>query len=203
MSDNKRMFEEYINGLFEELTDINTIFKFHKHLMNKKKDRLNELNMAPSFFDYVITCFLSEVIIKLSKLYENNRSDRNLNKFLNFIEQNKNIYEECEGKNINNCLIDKHRQMIVDSKSILDNLFVWRDKCYAHNDKKYFFNNQQLSADYKITVGDVEKLIELANDILDCYSRPYYKYIRGIDNTNQYDVDIVLDILHEHENKKN
>ncbi|MGE5329884.1 MAG: hypothetical protein ACM3KR_10305 [Deltaproteobacteria bacterium] len=214
IEERRKQFEEYLERLINEVMFIDSTLELYIHLMNKRIDRINELNMAPAFFGLTINCFLASTVISLAKLYENyngkNRSDRNICKFLNFIEQNSDIFTQDEetlqkfrcNYRVDSLLIKKHRKLIEDSKSKLDNLFYWRDKCYAHNDKKYFLDSTALGNDAGLTIKSFRELIKLAQDILNDYSIAYSGTYKSIRATNLFDIDHVLDALHDY-NQKN
>lgn len=210
----REIFETYVIRLLDELTFIDSCFELWFHISNKQVDRVKELNIAPAFFTVVKKSLLNSAIISLAKLYENydgkKRSGRNLMKFLNYVEMNQDIFpkdKDTRRKNrcnylINSDLVNKHRQLIKDSKSKIDNLFYWRDKYYAHFDKKYFEKPETLGKDAELTIGHIRDLIKLATEILNDYSVAYNGTFHSIRATNLYDVDNVLEILHDYNRRK-
>jgi hypothetical protein len=207
-------FEQYLNRFFYELMRIETCLELYVHIYNMKVTNLKELNIAPAFFGNVISSFFSDTIISLARIYENyngrKRSDENLNTFLDFVEKHTDIFphdEEilckyrCKHK-VDALLIKKHRDLVQEHKEKLDNLFCWRDKHYAHFDKKYFIESDSLGQDAEFTIKDMRELIRLAKNILNDYSIAYSGTNNLVTPTNIFDIDKVIEILYEHNHKK-
>lgn len=198
MKDNKIIEETivHIEKLLNEVVNVNSKFKLYKYIIERANDNLNELNIAPGFFNLVLDSLISNVIITIAKIYEpSNRSGGSISKLINKIEQS---IKSIEDERINIELIKKHRNEIEKSKDVIKNLFVWRDKQYAHYDKKYFLGENNLSEDAKLTFGDIINLIEKAGAILnDYYSVLTDKYY-SIEACNFDDVKKILDMLKQY-----
>ena len=209
-NEKRHYFEVYLRKLFHELTVLDTKFEIYRGINSHRTDRLEELNIAPAFFGIVLNSLVSDIIISLAKFYENydgrKRSDRNINRFLNFIESNTDIFPtDPEAKKmynfnytINEELINEHRAEIENIKGILDNLFQWRDKYFAHFDKKYFLNDKALVEDYPLNYEDIRYLIDLGAKILNKYSVAYNGMHYSIENVNRDDFEKVINILHKY-----
>ena len=205
----KMQFEEYLKTLFGEIIKLHSKFELYLHLQNERVDRLNEMNLAPAFFKLTMDALISDVIISLAKIYENyrsERSNRNLNKFLRFVENNLDLFpQSIEEMKLLNCnylvdydLIKTHLEQIDNQKEVLDNLIQWRDKLYAHFDKKYFADREKLNVDHSINIGQIRTLIQLAGEILNKYSVAYNGVYKTIEAVNLKDVDTIFNILHRH-----
>jgi len=205
-SERTEMFKKYLDKLFNELMSIETHLELYVYIYNLKATNLSELNLAPAFFGNVIQVFLSNTIFSLSRIYENydgrNRSDRNLSKFLDFLEQCFDIFPQDSDYKVDASLIKKHRGMIDNHKEVLNNLFAWRDKHFAHFDKHYFFETEKLSEDYNLTLNNLRTLIQLAKEILNYYSIAYSGTYNAVTPTNLLDIENIIEILADY-NKKN
>lgn len=164
-----KKFKDYLTRFESEITDVDTAFRLLIHLNKCLNTRRKEMELSPCFFTYVLKSLLHYIIITLSKLYENykgnERSDFNLIKFLNFIEQNgKTIFKD----EVKKTTIDEDRYNIQKQKGILDNLFNWRDKYVAHFSKK-LLKPEEVSKMFPITEKDFEKLINISKEIVNKY----------------------------------
>lgn len=207
--DPHKQFKLYLDRLFEEVFHIDSKFELYYHLLERKYNRLQAMNISPAFFQLIMDALLTDSIISLSRLYDSyksiKRSDRNLIRFLNFVESNIDIFpSDKETLMRHNCdyivdknLIDSHRAKINEMTPILDNLFTWRDKYVAHFDKTYFSNGERLKEDASIKFGEIRGLISLADEILNSYSAVYDGNVNMIRATNLFDVDKSLDILND------
>lgn len=206
----KYKFEIYLSKMFNEITAIDSKFNLYENIYKSKQNNLKELNIAPGFFSLVLDSLFSDMIVSLAKLYENydgkNRSDKNIIKFLNFIESNMNIFpsnqrDSSKASNdtiITMDLIKDHRRKIKNSKETLDNLFHWRDKYYAHFDNKYFEDSNLLSVNAPLTPNDVYGLLELLAKILNKYSVAYNGKYYSTKATNRDDFFKIIDILEQY-----
>ncbi|WP_227936021.1 AbiU2 domain-containing protein [Alkalihalobacillus deserti] len=200
-------FEKLKEGLFQEIISINSFLELYIHIRKKRNDRLEILNKAPAFFQLTQESLLTSVIIGLAKIYEKrNKKGRTIFNFLDFIEANyKGIFsnnlelmkKQSRDYEITNELISEHKLLLEKQEPILNNLFAWRDKSFAHMDKKYFDDRGLLGEDYPITIEQIRHLIELLTDILNKYGGAYNGNIQIVKATNVTDIDRILNWLHK------
>jgi AbiU2 len=141
--DAKELFEKYLKALFQELTRIDSFFELSIHIDKYRSNRLNELNIAPSFFGSVLDSFIYTTVVSLARYYDSyktlKRSDRNLIRFINFVEQHIELFPTDVDiiKRLNIIypvtldLIQHHKGLIHDETHILEKLFTWRDKHFG------------------------------------------------------------------------
>src|SRR5690606_25668393 len=197
--DSKKYFEEYLQTLYEELININENLKLWLYVHNFDNGLI--INRAPNFFNRILSALFESVIISLTRLFDSykkiDRSDRNIIRFINFIESNINVFPLDTSQQNNKKSKDKlvgdfiknHRELINTLNPILDNLFVLRYKYINHFDSKYFNNVSQLLKDYEIKVTDIEKIIKSAEKILDDYSMLYNRSKTDINAIGPMDID--------------
>lgn len=154
--------------------------------------------------------FYYSTIISLARFYDSykisKRSDRNLIQFINFVEQNLDIFQNEKDtlKKFNIIhpvtieLIKEHRKMVNNITPTLEKLFTWRDKHFAHYDKEHFFDTNILEENYELTIGGIRELIVLARNILNDYSVGYNGTVNAVRFYNLFDIDMTIEILHEH-----
>lgn len=200
-------FVNDVEGLLEELYQLNSFYLLDKYLKQKKnqQENLDAMNKAPAFFSLAMHSFQYSAIMGLAKIYEPaSRDSKSINKFINFIEGNhKKIFlndpitKKKLGRtsDIDGSTVIKHREKLTEVEPIINNLITWRDKAYAHNDKKYFKDREALGRDFPITYKEIEDLIELAAEILNTYQVGFKGASTHIIPTNTYDVDAVIKAL--------
>lgn len=209
----KDVLEKYLQILFQDLSRIDSLFELSIHIDNYRSNRLEELNIAPSFFSLVLDSFFYTTVVSLARMYDSyrflNRSDKNLIRFINFVEQNIKLFPSDKHilKKFNIIYpvtlnsINEHRKSIQEVAPILDKLFTWRDKYFAHYDNNFFLNDNLLENKYGLTVGEIRKLIKLAAELLNYYSIGYNGVANAIRVHNLYDIDSIIEILHNHLSK--
>lgn len=201
-------FENELSFLIRELYEINSYSLLYKHLYNKKNEPefLKAMNRAPAFFGLTIHSYQRMFVLGLSKICEKrNPKGKNIFSFLTFLEGHHSmIFSNTSSKKqipIDYKMIAQHKIELDNHSNCIDNLLAWRDKSYAHYDKKYIGeNNQMLGKDFPIKYGEIEKLIISLGDILNSYQSAYKDTITHLIPSNTYDVDIVLDALLNNKN---
>ncbi|RQW23316.1 hypothetical protein EH196_00430 [Bacillus sp. C1-1] len=203
----KEDFEKMLFHLLEELYHLNSYHLLYKYLYEKTSDHddLSTMNKIPSFFQLSMGAFQYSSIMGLAKLYEpSSRKTVNLNKFLNIVEgfhteifSNDPDIKKRLGRttNVNSDTVRKHKNELNEQEKIIKRLLAWRDKFFAHNDKKYFYNKNVVSKEFPINFYEYEQLITLAADILNTYSIGYSGKYHDIKACNIYDVDILFKAL--------
>lgn len=188
--DAKKKFEEYRHYLKNEATRLASYIACFRMLYERRVDRLEEMNIAPAFFQVVADALLSAIILWVNKLFDK-RGERSIFNFLKFVEFNRSILRDP----INRETINQDRERI-ESLDYLQNFKILRDKFYAHFDKEYFFNRERM-ANEAPTWGDLEKVIEVTSDVINDYSVAYDGRYFELRPMNINDLDYLLDRLHK------
>lgn len=207
MADKIETFKNDVEGLLEEVYTLNSFYLLHKHLKNKTtyEENLNAMKRASAFFQLTMNSFQYSALMGLAKLYEpNSRNSKNINKFLNYIEaHHREIFDNSSATkcrlgrdtDINTSIVRAHMERIEQYQRPINNLIAWRDKKFAHNDKKYFSTERELAKDFPITFGEIEELINLASEILNTYQVGFNGTHTVVEPTNTFDVDNVIESL--------
>lgn len=206
----EKITEQFSNDIarfLEELYQLNSYYQLNKYLKEKSGDEenLRAMNVAPAFFQLTIKSFQYSAMMGLARLYEPpTRNSKSIFKFLNFIENNhKQIFSNDpqvkkklgRSSDVDYSTVIKHREQLSEVGTVINNLLTWRDKAFAHNDKKYFSARESLGIEFPLTYKEIETLIELAADIFNTYQIAYNGIKTVIEPTNTYDVNNVLEVL--------
>ena len=73
MIDKSVQFEKYLESLFTEIRAVYSKYELYLHLQNKRIDRIEEINIAPAFFQLVFDSLFTSIIVTLGKIYDNYR----------------------------------------------------------------------------------------------------------------------------------
>ncbi|MFC0525514.1 hypothetical protein ACFFGV_18170 [Pontibacillus salicampi] len=195
-------FESYKDGLIQEVISLNSFLELYVHIRRKRNDRLEILNKSPAFFQLTQESLLTSVIVGLTKIFERrNKNGRTIYNFLNYIEWNyKGIFLNKPKLNTTEITVDiikEQRFKLEQQDHLLNNLFAWRDKSFAHMDKKYFEDRAQLGEDFPLTIKQLRLLIELVAEILNVVEGAYSDSSWSFNATNVTDIDNILDWLHK------
>ena len=207
-SETEKKFEEYRHYLVYEAMRLASFIALFRKLYERRVDRLEQMNIAPAFFGVVTESLLSSTILWVDKLFDK-RGERSIFNFLKFIEHNKNILTVEQLKRRKNYpadhwmldrdpitleTISQHRDLI-QRLGCLQNFRTLRNKFYAHFDKEYFFDREHM-ADEAPKWIDLEKVIDVISDVINCYSAAYDGQLYVLKSENINDLDYLLDRLH-------
>ena len=206
----EKTFEEYREHLKAEIVRLISYMKLYRRLHERKEDRLDAMNIAPSFFQVTMDSLFTAIILWVDNLLSR-KSERGFWNFLAFIENNRKIFDILELQKrrefpdghwmlerdpITFNTIQEDRCKIKNLKS-LDSINWRRDKFHAHFDKEYFFDRKKISQDAPLKWNDMDDIFELMKSILNKYSSSYDGNTYHLVPFNVHDVDRVLDVLHE------
>ena len=141
--------------------------------MKYKNDRNGEwekvYEIAPAFFGLAIKGLQTEAFITVSRLYENKRSDYNLNQLLCFIESNSK--KICTGKYKEiNAEVKKYKEALVAKQQIARKVLHLRDKSIAHNDKEYFPKPNKKASDISFSFEEIVDLLKFAGELVNAFN---------------------------------
>lgn len=184
-SDFDEKFANYRTYLREEVHRFCDYVDIFQSIHNHKVDRLDELNLAPAFFQITENALFNGIIIWADKLFDEN-GERGLFNFLVFVEnglrwlsveelKRRSPELQCDhwlfdGRTkVDLNLIKKHRNDIRGLNGVKA-FRLRRNKYHAHFDKKYFFDPEQLGSDAPIEWADLRNAATLMGDIINDYS---------------------------------
>jgi len=200
---------EYIDTLVAHLGDLELKFRIWLALTEELRQRPETLNLAPGFFVPVRSALVTDVILSLSRLFED-RSDRNIPHLLRRIEQDLSRLESKKeilrsptpdvpplevGIEIDLETIQQHRLRICEAEKLVTVLLTHRDKFYAHHDKEYFGEPSKLQDEAPLGSKDIESLILTAEEILTTYLAAFKGVDLRISPTSPTQTTKVLRIL--------
>lgn len=182
-----KRFDEYRETLRGEIHRFIDSVAVYRQIQERKSDRLEAMNLAPSFFQIVEASLLTTIILWADKLLDE-KGDRGLFNFLTFIEHHRKWLAPKElqrrreypdnhwmlygREQITVDLIEQDREQI-RSLEALKNVRIRRDKFHGHFDKRYFFDRARMEEDAPIGWKDLEVAGEVMGKILNRYSVDY------------------------------
>lgn len=215
MEEVEKFFQEYREYLKAEIVRLVRYIRLYRRLNERMGDRLDEMNIAPNFFATTLDALFSVIVLWVDKLFSP-KSQRGFWNFLSFIENNRKMLDISELQRrgdfpnghwmldrepITFETIRKDREKIENIDS-LPHFERRRQKFHAHFDKEYFFDRKKLKNDAPLKWPDLNRIIDVMDDILNKYSASYDGNTYHLNPLNIHDVDHVLDILHEYEVSK-
>lgn len=204
----EKKFEEYRHYLIYEATRLASYVNLFRRLHERRVDRLEEMNIAPAFFQVTTDALLSAIILWANKLFDE-RGKRGIFNFLMFVEHNRNILAIEQLKRRKN-YPDGHWMLDLDPITLetingdrkriqnlgcLQGVKNLRDKFYAHFDQEYFFDRERMAGEAP-TWGDLERVILVISDLINRYSAAYDGELFVLELENINDLDHLLDRLH-------
>ena len=216
MKELEERFILYRQSLKDELVFLASLIVIYKRLHVRHHDRIDEMNIAPAFFQITMTALFSCIVIWVDKLFDE-KSERGLFNFLGFIENNREVFDTKElqrrrGYPDGHAVLKReqitYQTIKSDRESIkqldcLESIKLLRDKYYAHFDKEHFFDKSKLINETSCNWSDFDAIIKLASNILNNYSSSFDGQLYVIEASNVTDVDYILDYLHKYRQTEN
>jgi len=165
-------FKKFRKKFIYELRLLDSKYSIFVNIQDAKENKTEGLEVAPVFFSVIENSLVSDLIISLSRLYEGyNRDGSNKRKqqqytikeFLKFLESHPKFTKKY---NIELEQIEAHKNDLEEKKTLIKNIFKWRNKYYAHAD---FTKLEKIKNTAKVKYEDIRCLIDFAYDILNYY----------------------------------
>ena len=217
----KRIEETFIGSykvLFNDIENAWAKYKILVYLSSLGKDKIKVLNISNFFWGEVIDALNTDVIISTARIFDVDknfkpRSDINIVTFLNFITNN--FYTLYGKENVwsrNGISSDKDwrsesipllkseevkndfRRLESNKEKILILMF-YRDKSYAHTDKDFITDKENILKEKVIKNSEIGELIKIAYEILKKYRLSFDGSIYAFPAANLNDAEKTVDIL--------
>ncbi|WP_456363521.1 AbiU2 domain-containing protein [Priestia aryabhattai] len=172
ITDEKEELINFTRQLTFEIYDTYNTLKLHMHLHNSLVDNPEIGQLAQSYFVLTQHSLANDYIIRIARMFDKKPKGTQfgtLFKLLNLIEQNANLFT-----NKKSILkeVSRHRNIFdEDNAALLNNIKTWRDKSYAHWDKKYFYDEDRLKleVDAPIKYNQLYNLLRTSGQIANFY----------------------------------
>ena len=173
MGQEKKLYRQYNDFIFEEAAIAMDMFQLYVGLYNSRIAFLDEQNVAPAFFQMVTRALLENSVLRVAKLYERDSGTSQtitLIKLINNVEQNaKKIKPNTEEKALQ--IVNDVKKKIQDREAELGKLKTLRDRALTHNDKMYYMRD--IWAEVGLSTGSIVTLIELVAEISNEFKNLY------------------------------
>lgn len=190
-------FKKFRKKFIDELRLLDSKYSIFVNIQDAKENKIEVLQVERVFFRVIEKTLVSDLIISLGRLYEGyNRegSDKRkkqqytIKEFLNFLESHPKFTKKY---NIELEQIEAHKNDLEEKKTLIKNVFKWRNKYYAHAD---FTELEKIKNTAKVKYEDIRFLIDFAYDILNYYFVQFDGINRFIDLDYNKDLNNLLDM---------
>ena len=212
LSRKEKLFQKYYGKLIGETLHTRTHLKLWESLENYKASYLDELSQAPHFFTYTIKAHLDDTLLTLSRILDRHKKQLSIWKFLNFAEQNHEIFstqafrQRMKGNPYYESLTESHtpvtpedvdedRQKLESIQNTVNNLTAWRNKVIAHIDRQFLLSGKIVAEEYPLQLQQLQEVIDTLLKVLNRYSNAYNSstYLEKIPGED--DVQFVMDCI--------
>lgn len=182
-------FIKYHQELRGELNNANWHFTILKYLQELKNTYRKELNQAPSFFGLTMYAHLLAALVQINKFFDKNEKHLSIRKFLDFIEQNLDIFsnETFEARmrkenRYESYIIKGHTEITLqkveeDRKKINDlpvtNIRHWRNTILVHIEQGRVLQGIDIMRKYPVKQNQVDDVINTLDKMLNEYLVAY------------------------------
>jgi len=158
--DNKDNYMKEVTLICWEAYQTLTCYYHFQYLLVSFYSDLDKINLATGFFAETLKAMRYRLILGTSKLFEKNKDSANILKLLNCGEQN-HIHRD----NLRD-IIKKARIEYNGFESEIEELFDYRDKLFAHQDRKGLLNTDTESILDSDLWDKIEEMLNWALSIL-------------------------------------
>jgi hypothetical protein len=182
-------FEKYHQELRGELNNANWHFTIWKYLQELRGTHLKELNQAPSFFGLTIYAHLLAALVRINKFFDKNEKHLSIRKFLDFIEQNLDIFsneafearmrkkDRYESYIIKDHIEITHQKVRQDRRKIRDlplaSIRRWRNAVLVHIEAERVLRSIDIMKKYPVKQRQIDDIINTLDDMLNEYLVAY------------------------------
>lgn len=175
------LFRAYRAAFRREAQRLGMFVALYRYLHERRHDRLDELNLAPAFFQTVLTALRSGIVTWSHKfLVGGSRQEVSMGTFLNFVGQNLPIFSTEAFRNRRGLPADAWQvaEHVPPSTEVvrldrrrlagltaLPSLRVLRDKFHAHFDPQYFLRPEELEEGAPLTWAELTEIRRVIEDI--------------------------------------
>lgn len=174
------------------------------------------MNQAPHFFNLTIKSHSDDAFLTLSRILDKHEKALSIRKFLNFTEQNIDIFttqafeqRERHKPNFLEYWIENHkpvtpenikedRQKLKSLEHTIDDLITWRDKVLAHTDRKFLLKGIIIPKEHLPQPQRLQEIIEALDNILNRYSLAYDSSTYLVGFPSEDDVQFVMNSIRFH-----
>lgn len=199
-------FSQYRQHLGEEVARLHSYASVFLGIQERKTDYLEEINLAPAFFQVTESALFSGIILWIHKLLDE-KGQRGLFDFLDFVRRHRRwlTVEELQRRGGYNdghwCLagreevtaesIDEDRQRLRGLAG-LASIRRRRDKFHGHFDRVYFFDREEIGRDAPILRPELEGILATIGEVLNSYSADFDGVMRSWRHLNIGDLEVLL-----------
>ncbi len=204
-------FRELRAAFRREVQALVMVLNTYRYLHERRADFLDELNVAPAFFQTVFVALRTTWVVRsYSLLAERSKKALTIGTFLTFVRENLDLFstkaflrrrvlpfgggqaEEHDTPTKESIDLDIQR---VNQLPVVEGLRIQRHKFYAHLDPEYFANPDLLMKSAPIEWGGLKQIQDVLIDVLDRYSVAFDAEPFAFEPANMLDVQKVLDAL--------
>src|SRR2546428_400411 len=204
-------FRELLTAFQREVQALVMVLNTYRHLHERHADYLNELNVAPAFFQTVLVALRTTWVVRsYSLLVGGSREEFTITKFLGFVRDNLDLFskeaflrrrslpyggplgERHKAPTADTVRMDSRR---VNRLTAIKSLKLQRHKFYGHLDPEYFSNPDLLTRSAPLEWGELTQIQDVLTDVLNRYSEAFNGELYSFEPENMLDVQKILDAL--------
>ena len=195
----RKRFEEYRDNLLDECQYFVACVRISKRFREQQIKEPKMFNTASCFWGISMKSIFVSIVLWGEKLFgdHDKTKEMDLRKFLRFVESNRPILfptpivDDEDEWSVTSADIKGHKEKLICLEGMVA-LRRLRHKYYAHFDKEFFLDRKNLWRDVDVNFGALEKMGEVAQEILLHYSLAYDGIGFSIEVSN---VDDVTDLF--------
>jgi hypothetical protein len=189
-------FQRLLVALSQELVEANIFFRMHMDLIAASTEYADEMNQSVTFWDRTITAHLDAAILRLCRIYDQEKRNLSLSGLLDTIRANPHLFSaqqferRIEGNPaaqllnadppvLDRAILDKDISYVTRATNpIVDRLIDVRHNYYSHRNAADVVAERRVADEHPITRDDVGEMLrggmEIANRYNEIFRAHFY-----------------------------
>jgi hypothetical protein len=181
-------FTDFLHVLWDEIYWACFYYDMFKEAGRLCKCHEKVAKVSPYFWHFTLRAYFDATLIRVHRIYDQNKDSFNLHRFLLTVRANKGAFDPAEVRKRRKA--DPHADYLIRAIGQLDlvqldrdiefsgeanpkvaNLKTWRDRVTFHKDDGELFRKRPFEDDYPLPFSDIDLLLSEAYQMLNRYSQ--------------------------------
>ncbi len=144
-------------------------YQMYENLMKAAEENEIVVNQSRVFWKMTIDAHLNSAVLRLCRVYDQQRSSMNLSKWLRLLKHNPNWLRDSADPT----QLERDMEYVSEQNLKVKNLTTYRGNVVAHLGENYVLDLRNTRQSFKLTYGDLKELLENGLKIVNRYGTVY------------------------------
>lgn len=159
-------FRKLSVALAEEAQSARIDYKMYQDLVNAASEYEIVIQQSRAFWTMTVQALLNSAILRLCRIYDQQKSSMNLARWLKIIKHNQNWFKEP----LDLARLEHDIAYASNTNPLVKNLTKYRGNVVAHMGENYVLDIHSTRKSFKLTYGNLKELFQSALDTVNHYT---------------------------------